>query len=188
MRYPTFGAAAPPHPPAPLIYSLGPDEDALYFQLCRDCYEALVIASFFNLLVSYISSPKPTLEVPIPPPYKTRVEREAALSDTVRDLHLDKWMFPFGSVKWRAAGGGEGEGRVSRFRFLRVSKGTADKKGPGILVVHEDRDRTIRHHSPSVNFHFGHQSSHGRLLPRVVQPQVLARLHVSALARQILER
>ncbi|KAL8283520.1 hypothetical protein RQP46_005623 [Phenoliferia psychrophenolica] len=97
-------------------------EDALYFQLCRDCYEALVIASFFNLLVSYLSSPGPTDDVPIPPPYKTREERNAALNDTLRDLHIEHWMFPFGWVKWRAAGGGKGEGRAFLW-YMRIGIG-----------------------------------------------------------------
>ncbi|KAK4703682.1 hypothetical protein P7C70_g2537, partial [Phenoliferia sp. Uapishka_3] len=83
------------------------DEYALYFQLGRDCYEALVIASFFNLLVSYLSSPPPTIDDPCPQPYATREERNAALNDVVRNVHIEHWMFPFGFVKWRAAGGGK---------------------------------------------------------------------------------
>ncbi|KAM0747580.1 DUF300-domain-containing protein [Meredithblackwellia eburnea MCA 4105] len=87
-------------------------KNALYFQLLRDCYEALVIASFFNLLLSYLSAPAPTADNPIPQPYATREERMAALQEVFRDVHLDKWMFPFGWVKWRPDGGGPGEGKA----------------------------------------------------------------------------
>lgn len=37
---------------------------ALYWQLARDCYEAVVIGSFFYLLLSYLSNPRPTLDDP----------------------------------------------------------------------------------------------------------------------------
>lgn len=86
--------------------------EALYFQLVRDCYEALVIASFFFLLLSYLSNPPSTPDHPVPHPYATRQEREAQLRESVKDLHLRKWMWPLGWLKWRPAGGGPGEGEV----------------------------------------------------------------------------
>jgi hypothetical protein len=86
---------------------------ALYFQLIRDCYEAIVIASFFFLLLAYLSNPPATPDHPCPAPYATRAERTAALREVVRDIHLKAWMWPFGWVKWRPANGGKGEGEVS---------------------------------------------------------------------------
>ncbi|ORY89355.1 organic solute transporter Ostalpha-domain-containing protein [Leucosporidium creatinivorum] len=85
---------------------------ALYFQLVRDCYEAIVIAAFFFLLIAYLSNPPPTPEQPCPAPYQTRAERTARLREVVKDFHLKKWMWPFGWVKWRPAKGGKGEGEA----------------------------------------------------------------------------
>jgi len=85
---------------------------ALYLQLVRDCYEAIVIAEFFFLLLSYLSNPPPTADDPIPTPYATKAERDAQLRESVKDLHLEKWMWPLGWLKWRPAGGGPGEGEV----------------------------------------------------------------------------
>ncbi|GAA5850655.1 hypothetical protein JCM8547_001946 [Rhodosporidiobolus lusitaniae] len=87
-------------------------QQALYFQLLRDCYEALVIASFFFLLMSYLSNPVPTPDNPHPRPFKTKAERNAQLRSWFVGWHLDKWMWPLGRVKWRPAGGGEGEGEA----------------------------------------------------------------------------
>ncbi|GAA5833574.1 hypothetical protein JCM9279_001565 [Rhodotorula babjevae] len=85
---------------------------ALYFQLVRDCYEAIVIAEFFFLLVSYLSNPPPTSDDPIPTPYATKAERDAQLRESIKDLHLEKWMWPLGRLKWRPADGGPGEGEA----------------------------------------------------------------------------
>lgn len=86
---------------------------ALYWQLIRDCYEALVIASFFFLLVSYLSNPVPTAEDPHPRPYATRYERAAQLRTSVKDIHLVRWMWPLGRWRWRPAKGGPEEGEVN---------------------------------------------------------------------------
>lgn len=53
---------------------------ALYFQLARDCYEAFVISSFFNLLLAYLSAAEP-------------------LDHIFRRVHLEHWMFPLGWIK-----------------------------------------------------------------------------------------
>lgn len=113
--------------------------EALYFQLGRDCYEALIIASFFNLLLAYLSSPVPTEDLveddtALPylqsttsrstdPPRTRRKsrkaqenERKAKLREVMRDVKLGKWVWPFGWVKWRPAKGGRGEG--STFLWL----------------------------------------------------------------------
>ncbi|KAJ8294214.1 Transmembrane protein 184 [Rhodotorula toruloides] len=95
---------------------------ALYFQLVRDCYEALVIASTFFLLLSYLSNPPPSPETPIPKPYATKRERDARLRASVRDLHLKNWMWPLGWWKWRPAGGGPGEGEAFLW-WMRVCIG-----------------------------------------------------------------
>ncbi|GAA5996706.1 OSTA/TMEM184 family protein [Rhodotorula paludigena] len=90
-------------------------KQALYFQLLRDCYEAFVIAAFFFLLLSYLSNPPPTPADPCPRPYATKAERNAKLRSVFRDLHLKKWRWPLGWLRWRPAGGGPGEGEVSTF-------------------------------------------------------------------------
>ncbi|GAA5844567.1 hypothetical protein JCM11251_001635 [Rhodosporidiobolus azoricus] len=95
---------------------------ALYFQIIRDCYEALVIASFFFLLLSYLSNPPPTADTLNPQPYATRAERNAQLRSAVKEIHLKKWMWPFGPVKWRPAGGGPGEGEAFLW-WMRVGIG-----------------------------------------------------------------
>lgn len=87
--------------------------EALYFQLVRDCYEAFVISSFFHLLLSYLSCPEPTEEEASPPPSIKKLERHKRLKEVFKDVKVGKWMFPFGAVKWRPAGGGKGEGEVS---------------------------------------------------------------------------
>lgn len=113
--------------------------EALYFQLGRDCYEALIIASFFNLLLAYLSSPTTTEDLAdddttlpylqsttsLPtalqkPRRKSRKaqenDRKAKLRDVMRDVKVGKWIWPFGWVKWRPAKGGRGEG--STFLWL----------------------------------------------------------------------
>ncbi|GAA5886175.1 hypothetical protein JCM6882_004289 [Rhodosporidiobolus microsporus] len=97
-------------------------DKALYFQVVRDGYEALVIASFFFLLLSYLSNPPPTSEKPHPQPFATRAERNAQLRSVVKELHLKKWMWPFGRIKWRPAGGGPGEGEAFLW-WMRVGIG-----------------------------------------------------------------
>ncbi|BGP24909.1 DUF300 domain protein [Rhodotorula toruloides] len=96
---------------------------ALYFQLLRDCYEVLVIASFFFLLLSHLSNPPLSPDTPIPPkPYGTKRERDVRLRESVKDLHLEKWMWPLGRWKWRPAGGGSGEGEAFLW-WMRVRIG-----------------------------------------------------------------
>ncbi|KAK4335256.1 DUF300 domain protein [Rhodotorula toruloides] len=95
---------------------------ALYFQLVRDCYEALVIASFFFLLLSYLSNPPSSPDSPISKPYATKRERDARLRESVSNLHLKKWMWPLGRRKWRPAGGGPGEGEAFLW-WMRVCIG-----------------------------------------------------------------
>ncbi|GAA5984064.1 hypothetical protein JCM10908_006033 [Rhodotorula pacifica] len=95
---------------------------AIYWQLARDCYEALVIASFFFLLTSYLSNPPPTTDIPHPAPFATRYERAAQLRSAVKDIHLKKWMWPLGRWKWRPAGGGSDEGEAFLW-WMRVCIG-----------------------------------------------------------------
>jgi hypothetical protein len=54
---------------------------ALFFELVRDSYEALVITSFFYLILEYIGG--------------TTVE----LGIAFRNSAFDKWMWPLGSIK-----------------------------------------------------------------------------------------
>ncbi|GAA6001388.1 hypothetical protein JCM10207_006639 [Rhodosporidiobolus poonsookiae] len=95
---------------------------ALYFQLLRDCYEALIVAAFFFLLLSYLSDPVPTRAEPHPQPYPTKAERNAQLRKVFKDLHLKKWMWPLGWIKWRPAQGGPGEGEAFLW-WMRVCIG-----------------------------------------------------------------
>ncbi|POY75148.1 hypothetical protein BMF94_1779 [Rhodotorula taiwanensis] len=95
---------------------------AIYWQLLRDCYEAVVIGSFFFLLTSFLSNPPPTPETPHPQPHTTRFERAAQLRLSVKDVHLKKWMWPLGKWKWRPAGGGAGEGEAFLW-WMRVCIG-----------------------------------------------------------------
>lgn len=96
--------------------------EALYFQLIRDCYEAFVISSFFHLLLSYLSSPLPTPANPCPAPYESKSERLAALKEVFREVKVGKWMFPLGWVKARPAGGGKGEGEAFLW-YMRIGIG-----------------------------------------------------------------
>lgn len=77
---------------------------SIYFSLVRDCYEAIVISSFFNLLLAYLTSHRPMIAQGSPTPS----ERAQNLSETFRSVEIDKWMFPLGFVKWRPKGGGIG--------------------------------------------------------------------------------
>ncbi|GAA6059025.1 hypothetical protein JCM10212_001250 [Sporobolomyces blumeae] len=95
---------------------------ALYWQLARDAYEAVIIASFFHLLLSYLSNPRPSPSDPFPRPYKTRAQRAARLRATVRDVHVKKWVRPLGFVNWRPARGGPGEGEAFLW-WMRVLVG-----------------------------------------------------------------
>ncbi|GAA6014948.1 hypothetical protein JCM11491_002367 [Sporobolomyces phaffii] len=95
---------------------------ALYWQLGRDCYEAIIIGSFFYLLLSYLSNPRPTRDEPFPQPYKSEAERKAQLRSSVKNLHVKKWMWPLGFVKWRLAGGGPEEGHQFLW-FMRILVG-----------------------------------------------------------------
>lgn len=95
-------------------------KQAIYWQLARDCYEAIVIGSFFYLLLSYLSNPRPTREEPFPQPYKTQAAREAQLRASIKNVRVKKWMWPLGFIKWRPGKGkgGEGEAFVYLMRVL----------------------------------------------------------------------
>lgn len=105
---------------------------ALYFQLLRDCFEAVVLAAFFFLLLAYLSTPPPDTtaraedddkSVPtIPRPLHTRAERQEQLYLVTHDMHLKKWVWPLGRLKWRCAGGGDGEGQAFLW-LMRISVG-----------------------------------------------------------------
>ncbi|EPQ30311.1 uncharacterized protein PFL1_02426 [Pseudozyma flocculosa PF-1] len=60
--------------------------EALYYQTIRDCYEAVLVTSFFYLLVSYTGD--------------TRSEVHAVF----RSLEVGKWVWPLGSWKYRPDG------------------------------------------------------------------------------------
>ncbi|GAA5840812.1 hypothetical protein JCM3766R1_000890 [Sporobolomyces carnicolor] len=95
---------------------------ALYWQLARDCYEAIILGSFFYLLLSYLSNPRPTRDEPFPRPYRTRSERAAQLTATVKHVHVEKWIWPLGRVTWRCQRGGPREGE-SFLWLMRVLVG-----------------------------------------------------------------
>ncbi|GAA5925314.1 OSTA/TMEM184 family protein [Sporobolomyces koalae] len=95
---------------------------ALYWQLARDCYEAIIVGSFFYLLLSYLSKPRPTAEEPIPQPLETAAQRAAQLRSSVKHVHIKKWIWPLGFLKWRPARGGSGEGE-SFLWLMRVLVG-----------------------------------------------------------------
>ena len=59
---------------------------ALYFQLIRDCYESVVIASFFSLLLYYLG------------------DTEEEHADVFRQVQFKNWMWPFGRVRYRPTG------------------------------------------------------------------------------------
>jgi len=61
-------------------------KDAIYYQLMRDCYEAVVIASFFYLLLSYIG------------------ETEADQAEAFKAVRFKKWIWPLGSLKYKPSG------------------------------------------------------------------------------------
>ena len=55
--------------------------EALYYQIIRDCYEAVVITSFFYLFLQYLGD--------------TKAEQYAVF----KDLKVKGWMFPLGFIK-----------------------------------------------------------------------------------------
>lgn len=59
---------------------------ALYFQLLRDCYEAVVIASFFYLLLSYLG------------------ETEQEQTHVFKTVEFSHWIWPLGSCKYKPSG------------------------------------------------------------------------------------
>lgn len=59
---------------------------AIYFQLIRDCYEAVVIASFFYLLLYYLG------------------DTEEEHNEVFRQVEFDHWIWPFGSWKYKPTG------------------------------------------------------------------------------------
>lgn len=56
---------------------------ALYLQLIRDCYEAVVIASFFYLLLHYLG------------------DTEEEYMEVIRRVEFDHWIWPLGSWKYK---------------------------------------------------------------------------------------
>ncbi|CAO1625416.1 unnamed protein product [Parajaminaea phylloscopi] len=60
--------------------------EALYYETIRDCYEAVVITSFFYLLLQYVGD--------------TRAEQHAVF----RNIKLKKWFWPLGPWKYRPDG------------------------------------------------------------------------------------
>lgn len=61
-------------------------KEALYFQLLRDCYEAVVIASFFSLLLHYLGDS----------------EEEHAI--VFKNVKFKKWIWPFGRWRYKPSG------------------------------------------------------------------------------------
>ncbi|CAD6884608.1 unnamed protein product [Tilletia laevis] len=61
-------------------------EEALYYQVVRDCYEAVTITSFFLLLLQYVGD--------------TPEEQNVVF----RKVQLKSWFFPLGSWKYRPDG------------------------------------------------------------------------------------
>ncbi|PWN40219.1 DUF300-domain-containing protein, partial [Ceraceosorus guamensis] len=59
---------------------------AIYYETVRDCYESVVITSFFYLLLQYIGD--------------TPVEQD----EVFRNVKLKKWFFPLGWWKYRPSG------------------------------------------------------------------------------------
>ena len=60
--------------------------EAIYYQTIRDCYEAVVITSFFNLLLQYVG------------------DTPAEQHEVFRQVKLKKWFFPLGFWKYRPSG------------------------------------------------------------------------------------
>ena len=60
-------------------------QEAIYYQTVRDCYEAVVITSFFYLFLQYLGD--------------TRAEQHAVF----KQVKLKKWMWPMGFVRWKPA-------------------------------------------------------------------------------------
>lgn len=71
---------------------------ALFFQIVRDGYEGFVIASFFHLLLEYLSAPPPASTSPLQPAVATQKERAGYLHEAVKDVKLKKWMWPLGCL------------------------------------------------------------------------------------------
>lgn len=61
-------------------------KEALYFQLLRDCYEAVVIASFFSLLLYYLGDN----------------EQEHAI--VFKNVQFKKWIWPLGRWRYKPSG------------------------------------------------------------------------------------
>ncbi|PWY97516.1 DUF300-domain-containing protein [Testicularia cyperi] len=60
--------------------------EALYYQTIRDCYEAVLVTSFFYLILAYTGD--------------TRAEQHAVF----RNLKFDKWVWPLGRWKYKPEG------------------------------------------------------------------------------------
>lgn len=96
----------------------------LYHDLVLECYEAVTIRAFFDLLLAYLAVQAPPSQLTIDGVEKidatttpatgdlTRKERERNLQHVIDGVHLSHWMFPFGFVKFRFDGGGEREGEL----------------------------------------------------------------------------
>lgn len=78
---------------------------SIYYETVRDCYEAVVIVSFFNLLLQYVG--------------ETTAEQNAVFA-TVR---LEKWFWPLGKWRYRPRG----------LHFLWLMKGVSVTTKRGVL-------------------------------------------------------
>lgn len=70
-------------------------QHALYFQIVRDCYEAVVVTSFYYLMLQYLA---PTVD-----------SQKAAFED----FELDHWVWPCGRLAYRPSSG---------YQFLMLTK------------------------------------------------------------------
>lgn len=60
--------------------------EALYYQTIRDCYEAVLVTSFFYLILAYTGD--------------TNAEQHAVF----RNLKFERWVFPLGSLRYKPEG------------------------------------------------------------------------------------
>jgi hypothetical protein len=66
--------------------------------LIRDAYEAILVTSFFYLLLTYLS-PDPEVQKAIF--LKRGLSKEADAELRRRGLPRRKWLFPLGFVRWK---------------------------------------------------------------------------------------
>lgn len=112
--------------------------EALYFQLVRDGYEGFVIASFFSLLLEYLSAPRPTREQPLQRALEAE-ERDHHLHQSIKQVRLKKWMWPLGCLPCGSWAQGE------RFLWLmRICVGQYVVVRPLTSLVRLYIDRILR--------------------------------------------